>query len=88
LYPFPKKQLFQYLERYPSAKEFYFIQEEPENAGAWQFVFYQLKDEAIKLKYIGRPASASPATGFSKKHEEETKRILETVFEKSKKATY
>lgn len=88
LYPFPKKQLFQYLKCYPSAKEFYFIQEEPENAGAWQFVFYQLKDEAIKLKYIGRPASASPATGFSKKHEEETKRILETVFEKSKKATY
>lgn len=86
LYPFPKKQLFNYINLYPAAKEFYYIQEEPENAGAWQFVFYQLKDD-LKLQYIGRPASASPATGFSKKHEEETKKILNTVFEKSLKTT-
>ncbi len=84
LYPFPKKQLIELLNQYSSAKEFYYIQEEPENAGAWQFVFYQLKDD-LKLKYIGRPASASPATGFSKKHEEETKKLLEQVFEKSMK---
>ncbi|HPQ08632.1 MAG TPA: 2-oxoglutarate dehydrogenase E1 component [Bacteroidia bacterium] len=82
LYPFPKKQLLDLISKYSSAKEFYFIQEETENAGAWQFVFYQLKDD-ISLKYIGRPASASPATGFSKKHEEETKTLLSKVFEKS-----
>jgi 2-oxoglutarate dehydrogenase E1 component len=82
LYPFPKKQLLDLINKYSSAKEFYYIQEEPENAGAWQFVFYQLKDD-ISLKYIGRPASASPATGFSKKHEEETKALLSKVFEKS-----
>lgn len=84
LYPFPKNQLLQLINQYPSVKEIYYIQEEPENAGAWQFVFYQLKDD-VKLKYIGRPASASPATGFSKKHEEETKKLLEQVFEKSLK---
>lgn len=84
LYPFPKKQLLELINQYSSAKEFYYIQEETENAGAWQFVFYQLKDD-LKLKYIGRPASASPATGFSKKHEEETKKLLEQVFEKSMK---
>ncbi|GAB4201469.1 MAG: 2-oxoglutarate dehydrogenase E1 component [Bacteroidia bacterium] len=84
LFPFPKKLLLQAIEKYSQAKEFYYIQEEPENAGAWQFVFYQLRDD-LKLKYIGRPASASPATGFSKKHEEETKKILEQVFEKSMK---
>ncbi|MCX7728043.1 MAG: 2-oxoglutarate dehydrogenase E1 component [Bacteroidia bacterium] len=84
LYPFPKNQLLQYISQYPSAKDIYYIQEEPENAGAWQYVFYQFKDD-LKLKYIGRPASASPATGFSKKHEEETKKLLEQVFEKSMK---
>lgn len=87
LYPFPKKQLLDTLHKYASAKELYYIQEEPENAGAWQFVFYQLKDE-LKLHYIGRPASASPATGFAKKHEEETKKLLEQVFEKSKKTVH
>ncbi len=81
IYPFPKKQLLNYLSRYPSVKEFYYIQEEIENGGAWQFVFYQLKDD-LKLQYIGRPASASPATGFAKKHEEESKKILEQVFAK------
>lgn len=82
LYPFPKNQLFNYFKKYSNAKEFYYIQEEPENAGAWQFVLYQLRNE-LDLKYIGRPASASPATGFSKKHEEETQHILKQTFEKS-----
>ncbi|GIV27386.1 MAG: 2-oxoglutarate dehydrogenase subunit E1 [Bacteroidia bacterium] len=84
LYPFPKKQLLDFIVTYPNVKEIAYIQEEPENAGAWQFVFYQLRDD-LKLRYIGRPASASPATGFSKKHEAETKQLLEKVFEKSLK---
>ncbi len=84
LYPFPKKQLLNTIAHYPSVKDILFIQEESENAGAWQFVFYQLKDD-LKMQYIGRPASASPATGFSKKHETETQQLLEKVFEKSLK---
>ncbi len=84
LYPFPKKQLLNTIAHYPSVKDLLFIQEESENAGAWQFVFYQLKDD-LRLCYIGRPASASPATGFSKKHEIETQQLLEKVFEKSLK---
>lgn len=85
LYPFPEQQLLNYINKYSSAKEFYYIQEETENAGSWQFVMYQLRDK-LKLQYIGRPASASPATGFSKKHEEETKRIMDQVFQKSLKS--
>ncbi len=82
LYPFPISQLTAILQQYPNAKDFLYIQEETENSGAWQYVHYQLSN-TLKLKYIGREAAASPATGFSKKHEQETQKILTQVFEKS-----
>ena len=86
LYPFPVKNLGKVLKRYKNA-EFFWCQEEPMNMGAWNTARHYVdrtleiihkKDE--KVKYIGRNAAASPATGNLKKHLAEQKEILEKVF--------
>jgi len=80
LYPFPHKQVEAIVKKYSKAKDYYWIQEESENAGAWRFMEYTLKK--LDLKYIGRGEMASPATGFSKRHAAELEEILATVFTK------
>ena len=65
LYPFPEDQLKAIAKRYRQAKEWYWVQEEPENMGAWQFVRYRMEKLFGRAPaYIGRPEAASPATGF------------------------
>ena len=85
LYPFPVKQLGKELKRYKNAK-FFWCQEEPMNMGAWNtarhFIDRTLKIIQVKgenIKYIGRNAAASPATGNLNKHLAEQKEILEKV---------
>lgn len=80
LYPFPQKQIDAVLKKYSKAKEFLFVQEEPENMGPWRFVDNNLR--ALNLKYFGRHEAASPATGYSKKHNAELEDILSGVFSK------
>ena len=80
LYPFPQKQLQVVLNKYTNAKEFLFVQEESENMGPWRFVDYNLR--SLNLNYIGREAAASPATGFSKRHNAENEEIMNTLFSK------
>ena len=85
LYPFPAKTLANVLKRYKSAK-FIWCQEEPKNMGAWNTVrnyidrtleIINLKD--INVKYVGRKASSSTATGNANKHLAEQKEILEKI---------
>ena len=80
LYPFPKKQVEEILKKYSDAKELMFVQEEPENMGAWIHLFTHLKN--VPLKYIGRHESASPATGFSKLHAQQQQGIADKLFAK------
>lgn len=80
LYPFPQKQLDAILSQYSKVKEFLFVQEEPENMGPWRFVDYNLR--SLNLKYIGRAAAASPATGYTKKHNAENEEIMTKLFAK------
>ncbi|PSR00790.1 MAG: multifunctional oxoglutarate decarboxylase/oxoglutarate dehydrogenase thiamine pyrophosphate-binding subunit/dihydrolipoyllysine-residue succinyltransferase subunit, partial [Bacteroidetes bacterium SW_8_64_56] len=83
-YPFPEAELQEELERYAEADETVWVQEEPENMGAWSFVRPRLDDllEAIhgpceqRIQYVGRPASASPATGSAKVHDREQERLV------------
>ena len=83
-YPFPEAELQEELERYAEADETVWVQEEPENMGAWSFVRPRLDDllEAIhgpceqRLQYVGRPASASPATGSAKVHDREQEQLV------------
>ena len=80
LYPFPQKQLDEIISKYKSATEFLWIQEEPENAGAWRHVAHAIR--GVSLQYVGREEAASPATGFSKRHNEELSEIMEKIFVK------
>lgn len=80
MYPFPKTQVEKILAKYKSAKEYLFVQEEPENMGAWRFVDKNLR--SLNMRYVGRDEAASPATGFSKRHNEETEAIMKDLFNK------
>jgi 2-oxoglutarate dehydrogenase E1 component len=65
LYPFPKEALLDVLVKYDKAESVFWVQEEPENMGGWQFLRPRLEEVVGgKVNYIGRPAAASPATGF------------------------
>ena len=83
LYPWPHKALAQELARFPKA-EFVWCQEEPLNMGAWTFAQANLERvlDFIKVKnprprYVGRPASASTATGLMSRHLKELKAFLD-----------
>ena len=78
LYPFPEKQLRKALDRFNHAEEFVWLQEEPQNMGAWTYIrprIDELLDDA-KLGYAGRPERASPAEGYASDHETEQARIV------------
>ncbi|HTA82118.1 MAG TPA: 2-oxoglutarate dehydrogenase E1 component [Bacteroidia bacterium] len=80
LYPFPRKQFAAILAKYKKAKEYIWVQEEPENMGAWLFMTRMVNE--VKLKCVSRPESASPATGSKKLSEKEKNTILNTIFGK------
>jgi len=80
LYPFPQKQVDAIIKKYSKAKDYLFVQEEPENMGPWRFVDKCLR--AMNLKYVGREEAASPATGFAKRHAAENEEIMTTIFSK------
>ncbi len=64
-YPFPREALKKILEPFQNAEAFVWVQEEPINMGAWQFMRPRLERIIGKaVKYVGRPEAASPATGF------------------------
>lgn len=77
LYPFPEKQLEAIFEKYNNAKVIW-SQEEPKNMGAWSYILYQMPTKGLEV--VSRKASASPATGFKKVHEDEQKAIIEKTF--------
>ncbi len=88
LYPFPAKTLAKILKRYRNA-EFIWCQEEPKNMGAWNTVrnyidrtLEIIEFKKSRVKYIGRNASSTTATGNYNKHLAEQKKILEKVVRK------
>ncbi len=85
LYPFPAKTLANILKRYKKAK-FIWCQEEPKNMGAWNTVRNYIERTleminlgSISVKYVGRKASSSTATGNLNKHLAQQKEILEKI---------
>lgn len=83
-YPFPQAELQDVLMRYPVTAEVCWVQEEPQNMGAWRFLrdrIQPLLDPARRsLRYIGRAESASPAPGSLKRHQSEQAEILAEAF--------
>ncbi len=80
LYPFPKEQLKDILARYTNTITYLWVQEEPANMGAWQFIFNLLSPN-FDIKVISRPASGSPATGSNKFHIIRQQKIIDKVFD-------
>ena len=84
LYPFPHDQILELFERYPEAKELRWVQEEPENMGAYGFIHAQLHSfrlpEGVEFRHVGRDESASPATGSATVHEREQQKLLDQAF--------
>ena len=89
LYPFPYDVLKDELKRFPEA-EVYWVQEEPSNMGAFRFIKHRVESVMAsmnrneELLFIGRKASASPATGILDRHIENQKNILRLAIEADK----
>jgi 2-oxoglutarate dehydrogenase E1 component len=71
-YPFPSTSIRETLARYSNADELVWAQEEPQNMGGWTFVQNRLENP----RYVGRTASASPATGSYSIHQKEQAEIV------------
>jgi 2-oxoglutarate dehydrogenase E1 component len=78
-YPFPLRALTEAIAFYPNAKELVWCQEEPKNMGGWTFMESRLENllpGCDRPLYVGRTASASPATGSYAIHIQEQKRLV------------
>ena len=73
LYPWPRVAIDETLARYPNLQEIFWLQEEPENMGAWPFVHLQMHSQfrGMTVGHVARAESASPATGSGLIHSAE-----------------
>ena len=78
IYPFHAERMREILSKYGNRSELVFAQEEPRNSGAFLFVSDRLRTscDVDTIRYVGRPESASPATGSKKRDRAEQERIL------------
>lgn len=82
LYSFPREELADVIGSYPNLREIVWLQEEPQNMGAWSYIapqLYELLPGNTRLRYIGRAASASPAEGSLALHIIEQQRIVKAA---------
>jgi 2-oxoglutarate decarboxylase len=84
LAPLPKRRLAVTLDEYPNAKEYFWVQEEPANQGAWPTFGLSLPellpDTLTGIKRISRRAMSAPSSGSSKVHAVEQQEILDEAF--------
>ena len=89
LYPFPHKAYADELAKYPDLAELVWVQDEPQNQGAWFQIQHNLlgqMESGQRLAYAGRPASASPAVGYYYKHIAQQRELLAAAFGRMKGA--
>lgn len=91
LAPFPVDEVRSLLERYPELEEVSWVQEEPENMGAWEYARPYLQEiitglnrarahAPLALRLVARPRSASPAEGSGSLHAHNQRRLVEQAF--------
>ncbi len=83
LYPWPFAAVASCLKRYPAADEIVWLQEEPENMGAWNSVkgrLYEAHGDTHRIRRVSRPESGSPATGSIAIHRQEQDELLQRAF--------
>ncbi len=83
LYPYPETQLAETLAMFPSAKQFYWVQEEPINMGAWFYIQDRLNAQlkGTRLVPVARTESPSPAAGLLTVHKQELAELMRKSFE-------
>jgi len=80
LYPFPEQALRTALAPYPEDAEICWVQEEPENMGAWSAIRWALEEVSGRRPlYIGRSERASPAEGFAGKHARRQRALVDAA---------
>jgi multifunctional 2-oxoglutarate metabolism enzyme len=83
LYPWPAEEIGRTLGRYPAAREVVWVQEEPENMGAWNYVhgrLHRLLRATHTLRHVSRVESASPASGSYALHRLEHEDLMSRAF--------
>ncbi len=83
LYPWPQAAVADVLSRYPAARELVWLQEEPENMGAWNGVkgnLFRAHEDTHHISRISRVESGSPASGSHQIHEQERDLLFEELF--------
>jgi 2-oxoglutarate dehydrogenase E1 component len=90
MYPWPEHELARIIDRYPNAKEVFYVQEEPRNMGSWMYFQgmwagalsnFGVRFPKLGLTYVGREVCASPAVGSKKLHDKEQKEIILRAFQ-------
>jgi len=83
LYPLPEDEIQQTISRYSNVNEVIWLQEEPQNMGAWDFMFYNMRKmigNKIPLHYIGRKRNSSPAEGSLSMHKVNQETLIQQAF--------
>ena len=80
LHPLPVKQLEAVIEQYSNCQTWCWVQEEPENMGAWCFMNRKFKFTPKPLQLVSRKESSSPAGGFAKIHQQNQQALIERAF--------
>ncbi len=79
LFPFPEERIIELLASYPGIASVSWVQEEPRNMGAWEFIRLQLErilPDGVALEFIGRARRASTSEGYPQAHQAEQERLL------------
>jgi 2-oxoglutarate dehydrogenase E1 component len=83
LYPWPYEAVAKELSRFPNCREIVWLQEEPENMGAWNMIkgrLFEAHGDQYEIRRVSRADEASPATGSHAIHAQEQEMILEAAF--------
>jgi 2-oxoglutarate dehydrogenase E1 component len=84
LYPFPKQELKELIAGYPALERVIWVQEEPLNMGAWNYLRPRLRElieDKQSLHYVGRPESSSPAEGSTTLYRINQQALIEQAFD-------
>jgi 2-oxoglutarate dehydrogenase E1 component len=84
LYPFPEQEIKQIVERFSNKLEIVWVQEEPENMGAWRYMEPKVRalvPMGVVVRYIGRPERSSTASGYQNVHSYEQQTIISAALQ-------
>ncbi|HTI59843.1 2-oxoglutarate dehydrogenase E1 component [Mucilaginibacter sp.] len=81
LYPTPEQQMLKIKAKYTKATDFIWVQEEPENMGAWPYMCRKFRKSELQLDVVSRNEGSSTATGFAKQHASQQLYVISKAFD-------